>query len=291
MRKTQVLLGALLISSSVFAKNLVLTSIPSTYSLGKELTKNTSIRVESVFGSDTSMTMTREAIAGDGFILPKEKADAVIDISKIWVEDNLFERVRQENIHTVEIDASYPFDSKKSMLFFNYDKDGKVIPYVWMGTKNLVRMAAIVTKDFIALYPKETAKLEKNLVDFTAKVMEIEEYGNNAFLEVESTEVISLSQNIKYFLNDFNIFAEERNPEEITEENVGKIMEETGLKVFVSDRWLKKKIVKEIEKRGGSFVVLDTLDIPMDKEGKMDEEALWKSYKNNIDTLHKAFLK
>ena len=121
--------------------------------------------------------------------------------------------------------------------------------------------------------------------------MEIEEYGNNAFLEVESTEVISLSQNIKYFLNDFNIFAEERNPEEITEENVGKIMEETGLKVFVSDRWLKKKIVKEIEKRGGSFVVLNTLDIPMDKDGKMDEEALWKSYKNNIDTLHKAFLK
>lgn len=292
MKKTQLLfLGAFLLSSALFGKNLVLTSIPSTYSLGKELTKDTNIRVESVFGSDTSMTMTREAIAGDSFVPPKEKADAVIDISKIWVEDNLFERIRQENIHTVEIDASYPFDSKKSMLFFNYDKEGKVIPYVWMGTKNLVRMAAIISKDLIALYPRERAKLEKNLVDFTGKVMEIEGYGNNAFLEAESTEVINLSPNINYFLNDFNIFVEERNPEEITEETVKNIMEETGLKVFVSDRWLKKKIVKEIEKNGGSFVVLNTLDIPMDKDGKMDEEAIWKSYRDNIDALKKAFLK
>lgn len=292
MRKIRLFfLGAFLLSSALFGKNLVLTSISSTYSLGKELTKGTNIRIESVFGSDISMTMTREAIAADSFVSPKEKVDAVIDISKIWLEDNLFERIRQENIHTVEIDASYPFDSKKSMLFFNYDKEGKVIPYVWMGTKNLVRMAAIITKDLIALYPKETAILEKNLVTFTGKVMEMEEYGNKAFLEVDSAEVINLSPNINYFLNDFNIFAEERTPEEVTEETVKKIMDETGLKVFVSDRWLKKKVVKEIEKNGGSFVVLNTLDIPMDKDGKMDEEAIWKSYKNNIDALKKAFLK
>lgn len=291
MKKSLLFFGALLLSSSLLAKNLVLTSIQPTYSIAKALTKNTAIDVQSVFGSDISMDMAREAIAENTFELPKEKVDAVIDLSRVWVDDNLFERVRQQNIHTVEIDASYPFDSKKSTLFFSYDKDGKVIPYVWMGTKNMGRMAAIITKDLISLYPKEKDTLEKNLVDFNAKVLKIEKAGNEAFLLGDKAEVISLSPNIKYFLNDFNIYAEERNPDEITEENVVKIMKETGIKIFVSDRFLKKKVIKAIEAAGGSFVVLNTLNIPMDKDGKMEEDALWKSYQENIDTLQKVFQK
>lgn len=291
MKKSLLFFGALLLSSSLLAKNLVLTSIQPTYSIAKALTKNTAIDVQSVFGSDISMDMAREAIAENTFELPKEKVDAVIDLSRVWVDDNLFERVRQQNIHTVEIDASYPFDSKKSTLFFSYDKDGKVIPYVWMGTKNMGRMAAIITKDLISLYPKEKDTLEKNLVDFNVKVLKIEKAGNEAFLLGDKAEVISLSPNIKYFLNDFNIYAEERNPDEITEENVVKIMKETGIKIFVSDRFLKKKVIKAIEAAGGSFVVLNTLNIPMDKDGKMEEDALWKSYQENIDTLQKVFQK
>lgn len=291
MKKSLLFLGVLVLGTSLFAKNVVLTSIQPTYSIAKELTKNTSIDVKSVFASDVSMDMAREAIAGEDFQLPKEKVDAVIDISRVWTDDNLFERVRQENIRVVEIDASYPFDSKKSTLFFSYDKDGKVIPYVWLGSKNIVRMAAIITKDLIALYPKEKGALEKNFVNFSAKALEIEKAGNEAFLSGESSEVISLSPNIKYFLNDFNIYSEDRNPEEITEETAAKIMKETGIRVFVSDRYLKKKVLKAIEEAGGRFVVLNTLNIPMDQEGKMDEAALWKMYQANIDALQKAFQK
>lgn len=291
MKKSLLFLGVLVLGTSLFAKNVVLTSIQPTYSIAKELTKNTSIDVKSVFASDVSMDMAREAIAGEDFQLPKEKVDAVIDISRVWTDDNLFERVRQENIRVVEIDASYPFDSKKSTLFFSYDKDGKVIPYVWLGSKNIVRMAAIITKDLIALYPKEKGALEKNFVNFSAKALEIEKAGNEAFLSGESSEVISLSPNIKYFLNDFNIYSEDRNPEEITEETAAKIMKETGIRVFISDRYLKKKVLKAIEEAGGRFVVLNTLNIPMDQEGKMDEAALWKMYQANIDALQKAFQK
>lgn len=291
MKKSLLCFGALLLSFSLFAKNLVLTSIQPTYSIAKSLTKNTGIDVQSVFGSDTSMDMAKEAIAENTFKLPKKKVDAVIDISRVWTDDTVFERVRQENIRVVEIDASYPFDSKKSTLFFSYDKEGKVIPYVWMGTKNMGRMAAIIAKDLMALYPKEKEKLERNLVEFNSKVLEIEKAGNEAFLLGNKAEVISLSPNIRYFLNDFNIYAEEKDPNEVTEENVGKMMEEMGIHVFVSDRFLKKKVIKAIEAAGGSFVVLNTLNIPMDKEGQMEEDALWKSYQANIDTLQKAFQK
>lgn len=291
MKKSVLFCGIFLLSLNLFAKNVVFTSIQPVYSIGKFLAKDTSIEVKSVFGADVSMDMAREALEGEEFQLPKEKVDAVIDISRVWVEDNLFERVRRENIHTVEIDASYPFDSKKSTLFFNYDAEGKVIPYVWMGSKNLVRMASIITKDLISIYPKEKGKLEKNLVEFNAKVLELEQKGNEAFLSGNTSEVICLSPNVKYFLNDFNIYAEERTAEEITEESAGKIMKETGISVFVSDRWLKKKVVKAIEAAGGSFVVLNTLNIPMEQDGKMKEDAIWKSYEANIDALQKAFQK
>lgn len=291
MKKSFLLFGALLISSGLLAKNLVLTSIQPTYSIAKHLTKNTTIRVESVFGSDTSMDMARESMNGESFKMPKENADAVIDISKLWIDDNLFEKLRKKNIHTVEIDASYPYDEEKSTLFFSYDDQNKVIPYVWMGTKNLIRMASIITKDLISLYPQERKRLEKNLVEFNAMVIKMEQEGNETFLSSDNVAVISLSPNIRYFLNDFNIYAEEIDPEKITEENVAKIMEEKGIKVFASDRWLKKKVIKAIEAAGGSFVVLNTLNIPMDKDGKMDEEALFKSYKANIDALHEAFQK
>lgn len=291
MKRKLLFLGMIVFCINIFAKNLVLTSIQPTYAIAKELTEGTGIKVESVFTSGISMDMAREAMLGEDFIEPKQKPDAVIDIAKVWLDDNLFEKIRSKNIRTVEIDATYPFDTEKSTLFFIYDKNGRVIPYVWMGSKNLIKLASIIVKDLVALYPKEQKKLEKNLTKFYKKTLEIEKYGNEVFLNCENTEVICLSPNIKYFLNDFNIYAEEINPEDVTVESVEKIITKTGIKVFASDRWLKKKVVKAIKAAGGSFVVLDTLNIPIDKDEKMDEEAIWKSYKKNIDVLKQALNK
>ena len=288
MKKILSLCVILLLSNSIFAKKLVLTSIQPTYAIAKELTKGTSIKIESVFTSGVSMDMAREAMGGEDFIEPKEKADAVIDISRIWIDDNLFEKIRQKNIRTVEIDASYPFNNEQSTLFFIYDKKGKVIPYVWMGSKNLIKLASVITNDLSTLYPKDKKRLEKNLVKFYEKTLKIEKEGNEAFLECEKAEVICLSSNIKYFLNDFNIYAEEMDPKYVNVESVAEIMENKDIKVFVSDRWLKKKVIKAIKAAGGSFVVLDTLNIPIDKNGKMDENAIWKSYEHNIEVLKKA---
>lgn len=292
MRKRILILFLFLVSCFSFAENIVITSIQPLYSLATYITKGTNIKVHNAFGSETSMTMSRDAINEESFDLSvANKAQAVIDISKVWQDDVIFRKARMNNIKIIEIDASFPYDDKVSSLFFNEYSNGKTNFYVWLGTKNLVRMANIVARDLSRIYPKEKEKIEKNVINFTNLILEEENITDSSLLAANSLEVISLSENIHYFLNDMNIYAEFENPENITAENVAEIMKKKGIKVFVSDRWLKKNVIKAIREAGGEFVIINTLDIPMDLEGKMDPDALLKAYKENRQNLLNALSK
>lgn len=106
-----------------------------------------------------------------------------------------------------------------------------------------------------------------------------------------NAEVISLSENLQYFLNDMNIYTEYVDYDSVTAENVAKLIKDKGIKVIVSDRWLKKNVIKALKDAGGEFVIINTLDIPMDKDGKMDPEAILKGFKENTDNLIEALAK
>ena len=176
-------------------------------------------------------------------------------------------------------------------IFFSDYSDGRVNPYIWTGSKNLVRMANIVARDLERLYPTQKTKIEKNVNKFTADLLKLENEANERLLNANTTEVISLSENLHYFLNDMNILTEYVNYDDVTLENVAKIMQDKGIKVIVSDRWLKKNVIKAIKDAGGDFVVVNTLDIPMDMEGKMDPDAILKVFKENTDNLINALSK
>ena len=194
-------------------------------------------------------------------------------------------------LNIVEIDASHPYDEKMTTIFFSDYSDGRVNPYIWTGSKNLVRMANIVARDLERLYPTQKTKIEKNVNKFTADLLKLENEANERLLNANTTEVISLSENLHYFLNDMNILTEYVNYDDVTLENVAKIMQDKGIKVIVSDRWLKKNVIKAIKDAGGDFVVVNTLDIPMDMEGKMDPDAILKVFKENTDNLINALSK
>lgn len=55
-------------------------------------------------------------------------------------------------INIVEIDVSYFYDEKMIILFFSDYLNGKVNLYIWIGSKNLVRMVNIIGRDLIRLY-------------------------------------------------------------------------------------------------------------------------------------------
>ena len=292
MKKKLLFILMLIIGSFSFAENIVITSIQPLYSLTSYLTKGTDIKVYTPFGSDISMTMSKEAIREEGFDLSiAKKAQAVVDIARIWPEDVIYGKARMNKINIVEIDASHPYDEKMTTLFFSDYSNGKVNPYIWTGSKNLVRMVNIIARDLIKLYPQNKAKIEKNITKFTADLLKIENEANEKLLAVGEAEVISLSENLQYFLNDMNIYTEYVDYDSVNAQNIVKLIKDKGIKVIVSDRWLKKDAIKALKEAGGEFVIINTLDIPMDKDGKMDPEAILKAFKENTDNLIEALKK
>ena len=292
MKKKLLFILMLIIGSFSFAENIVITSIQPLYSLTSYLTKGTDIKVYTPFGSDISMTMSKEAIREEGFNLAvAKKAQAVVDIARIWPEDVIYGKARMNKINIVEIDASHPYDEKMTTLFFSDYSNGKVNPYIWTGSKNLVRMVNIIARDLIRLYPNNKAKIEKNITKFTADLLKIENEANEKLLAVGEAEVISLSENLQYFLNDMNIYTEYVDYDSVNAQNIVKLIKDKGIKVIVSDRWLKKDAIKALKEAGGEFVIINTLDIPMDKDGKMDPEAILKGFKENTDNLIEALAK
>ena len=292
MKKILLFIFMLVLGTVSFAENIVITSIQPLYSLTSYLTKGTDIKVYTPFGSDISMTMSKEAIREEGFDLSvAKKAQAVVDIAKVWSEDVIYGKARMNKINIVEIDASYPYDEKMTTIFFSDYSNGEVNPYIWTGSKNLVRMVNIIARDLIRLYPQNKAKIEKNVNKFTNDLLKLENEANEKLLSVDNPSVISLSENLQYFLNDMNIFAEYVDYDSITAENVANLIKDKGIKVIVSDRWLKKNVIKALKDAGGEFVIINTLDIPMDKDGKMDPEAILKAFKENTDNLIEALKK
>ena len=292
MKKILLFILMLVLGTVSFAENIVITSIQPLYSLTSYLTKGTDIKVYTPFGSDTSMTMSKEAIREEGFDLSvAKKAQAVVDIAKVWPEDVIYGKARMNKINIVEIDASYPYDEKMTTIFFSDYSNGEVNPYIWTGSKNLVRMVNIISRDLIRLYPQNKAKIEKNVNKFTNDLLKLENEANEKLLSVDNPSVISLSENLQYFLNDMNIFAEYVDYDSVTAENIANLVRDKGTKVVISDRWLKKNVIKALKDAGGEFVIINTLDIPMDKDGKMDPEAILKAFKENTDNLIEALKK
>jgi len=292
MKKILLFVLMLVLGSFSFAENVVITSIQPLYSLTSYLTKGTDIKVYTPFGSDVSMTMSKDSIREESFNLSiANKAQAVVDIAKVWPEDVIYGKARMNKINIVEIDASHPYDEKMTTIFFSDYSNGKVNPYIWTGSKNLVRMINIIARDLIRLYPKNKAKIEKNITKFTADLLKIENEANEKLLSVGDAEVISLSENLQYFLNDMNIYTEYVDYDSVNAQNIAKLIKDKGIKVVVSDRWLKKDAIKALKEAGGEFVIINTLDIPMDKDGKMDPEAILKAFKENTDNLIEALKK
>jgi len=274
-----------------FKKNKkVLTSIQSVYSIVKNITKDSDIEVYSIFDSDVSMDYGKSAFDNKDLDLSSAKdAVAVVDVAKVWNNDYLYEYTRRKNIRIVEIDASYSFSGNDylSLSLLNY-KNGDRNPYVWMSFQNVIKMANIVADDLSELFPENSKIIEKNLTNFSQEIKEIENGYLEKTLTLSSLSVIALTENLDYLFNDLNIFFNYTDSNEVTVKNVSEIMKRNNSKIFISDRWIKKEIINEIEKKGGKFLVLDTFNIPREVDGKMDPDGYIKGMKENMEKLVEA---
>jgi len=282
------LIGTMYAENRTFKKNKkVLTSIQSVYSIVKNITKDSDIEVYSIFDSDVSMDYGKSAFDNSELDLSSAKeAVAVIDVAKVWNNDYLYEYARRKNIRIVEIDASYSFSGNDylSLSLLNY-KNGDRNPYVWMSFQNVIKMANIAADDLSELFPENSKTIEKNLTKFSQEIKEIENGYLEKTLTLSSLSVITLTENLDYLFNDLNIFFNYTDSNEVTVKNVSEIMKRNNSKIFISDRWIKKEIINEIEKKGGKFLVLDIFNIPRELDGKMDPDGYIKGMKENMEKL------
>ena len=285
------LIGTMYAENRTFKKNKkVLTSIQSVYSIVKNITKDSDIEVYSIFDSDVSMDYGKSAFDNKDLDLSSAKdAVAVVDVAKVWNNDYLYEYARRKNIRIVEIDASYSFSGNDylSLSLLNY-KNGDRNPYVWMSFQNVIKMANIAADDLSELFPENSKIIEKNLTNFSQEIKEIENGYLEKTLTLSSLSVIALTENLDYLFNDLNIFFNYTDSNEMTVKNVSEIMKRNNSKIFISDRWIKKEIINEIEKKGGKFLVLDTFNIPRELDGKMDPDGYIKGMKENMEKLVEA---
>ena len=285
------LIGTMYAENRTFKKNKkVLTSIQSVYSIVKNITKDSDIEVYSIFDSDVSMDYGKSAFDNKNLDLSSAKdAVAVVDVAKVWNNDYLYEYARRKNIRIVEIDASYSFSGNDylSLSLLNY-KNGDRNPYVWMSFQNVIKMANIAADDLSELFPENSKIIEKNLTNFSQEIKEIENGYLEKTLTLSSLSVIALTENLDYLFNDLNIFFNYTDSNEVTVKNVSEIMKRNNSKIFISDRWIKKEIINEIEKKGGKFLVLDTFNIPRELDGKMDPDGYLKGMKENMEKLVEA---
>lgn len=291
MKKNIIFIYIIFMSFVSFSKT-VLTNTQATYTLTSMLAENTDIKVKSLFETSASMSYDQiETLKS----IPKESYNdvvAVVDLQRVWIYDSLFEFARRENIKVIEIDASYSYqdNTSLSLLINNYHKGenvGQTNPYVWLDLGNANKMTQIIAHDLIRLFPENKDVINKNL-EKTLNILEklAEEY--NSLDNIDG--VIVLSENLNYLITYLNIFSEYVNINDLSVSNIKKIMKQTDLKVFVSDKGIKKEIVEEIKKNKGTVVILKTGNLPVedeDDEDLMAKDGLIQIYKDNLNKLKK----
>lgn len=291
MKKNIIFIYIIFMSFVSFSKT-VLTNTQATYTLTSMLAENTDIKVKSLF--ETSASMSYDQIQTLKSI-PKESYNdvvAVVDLQRVWIYDSLFEFARRENIKVIEIDASYSYqdNTSLSLLINNYHKGenvGQTNPYVWLDLGNANKMTQIIAHDLIRLFPENKDVINNNL-EKTLNILEklAEEY--NSLDNIDG--VIVLSENLNYLITYLNIFSEYVNINDLSVSNIKKIMKQTDLKVFVSDKGIKKEIVEEIKRNKGTVVILKTGNLPVedeDDEDLMAKDGLIQIYKDNLNKLKK----
>ena len=150
MKKILLFVLMLVLGSFSFAENVVITSIQPLYSLTSYLTKGTDIKVYTPFGSDVSMTMSKDSIREEGFDLAiAKKAQAVVDIAKVWPEDVIYGAENGSPSSTpiaIPVIAACPTASEKKAIFFVTT----IVPIPpSIGPINNAHIIALITKPYL----------------------------------------------------------------------------------------------------------------------------------------------
>ncbi len=275
----------------------ILTSLKATKLLTQTLTQDTGIKT--ILSVPPTYSMNSQARYfkkhARKFNEQATNAAACVTIRSIWMQDNLYPYARRANVRIVEIDGSAPVDKTQAGVKLVRDKgSGYVSPFIWRSPGNLTKMADFIAKDLMALYPDQAAIIDNNLKSLKQDLFKLRTKYESKFIELESTEVISLTGDFDYLLSEFGIEVVESLQKQAIdwdEKDVAaleKAITKNDVNAVICKRMPQGRIYEIIVNSGAHPVVLTTL-VTANTPHLPARKRLLAFYAENLDRIFKGF--
>lgn len=274
----------------------ILTSLEATKLLTQALVEGTGIKtiltVPATYSMNSQARYFKKHVAQ--FNGQASNGTACITIRSIWKHDDLYPYARRANVRIVEIDSSAPVDKTQAgVKLIKERKNGKISPFIWRSPGNLTKMADFIAKDLIALYPDHTAKIDTNLKTLKQDLFKLRTKYESKFIDLESVEIITLTEDFDYLISEFGIDVTERflkQQIDWDEADIAALTEainENEIKMILCNRMPQSKIYETITANGAQPVVLHTLTT-MNSTDQPAKQRLLALYSSNLDRIYDA---
>lgn len=275
---------------------VILTSLEATNLLTQTLTVDTGIQTILTVPATYSMNAHARYFKKHAKNFTEQSVNAVacVTIRSIWKHDDLYPYARRANVRIVEIDSSAPIDKTQAgVKLIKENKSGKISPFIWRSPANLTKMADFIAKDLMALYPDQATQIDSNLKAFKRNLFKLRTKYEAKLIDLESTEVISLTQDFDYLFSEFGIEVLDRflkqqidwDDEDIAA--LEKSIRDNGIKAVICNRAPQGKIFEVIVTNGAQPVILDTL-LTADGQHLPPKLRLLVFFSDNLDKIYEG---
>jgi ABC-type Zn uptake system ZnuABC Zn-binding protein ZnuA len=287
---------------------LVLTALPVTYSITAALAEGTSITVENVPEDGRPMNALVNLLTQrpERFEARLARADAVVTIGKLWLDDPLYTAARGANIRVVEIDATKPWSATLEgvSVVAQPAQQGpwaaagaaprEPSVYYWLSPSNAARSADIVARDLMRLAPDDAERIEGNLKRLRAGLVELKREYELKFAALDDVTVFTLAPEFVYLLADMGLFVDGaffKQDIDWTDDDLEAVetyLRTRAIPVAVHKWEPDPRIAAAVRAAGTELVVLDPIEIGPEEDGRLAGDGYQRLLRRNLDALHSA---
>lgn len=266
--KLTLAIAALLAGTQALAETRVLAALPITYGLAHQLLQGSDIQLDRAAAANLPGSRQSAYFSGRGASALHDmavKADAVIGLRSVWVDDPLYPMARRSNIRIVEIDAARPVDGALPGVALQpgVAVDG-LNSQPWLSSNNLGRMADVTAADLVRLVPAAKPRIESNLANLKQQLLKLSADTEKRLGELDNLSVFSLSDHFSYLVNGLNLEAagsEVRTDDQWTEDALAYLtqqLQDGDVAVVLDHRQPPEPVKAAIAKAGVHLLVLES---------------------------------
>jgi len=287
---------------------LVLTALPVTYSITAALAEGTSITVENVPEDGRPMNALVNLLTQrpERYEALFARADAVVTIGKLWLDDPLYTAARNANIRVVEIDATKPWSTTLEGVSViaqpaeqgPWAATGTVVRepsvYYWLSPSNAARSADIIARDLMRLAPDDAARIEENLKAVRSELLDLKREYELKFAALDDVTVFALAPEFVYLLADMGLYVDGaffKQDIDWTDDDLDAVatyLETRGIRVAIHKWEPEERIVDAVRAGGAELVVLDPIEVGVEEDGRVADDGYQQLMRRNLEALYAA---